>query len=101
MCCRRYLATTAPAGLRWAIAGRSQTKLDAILAGLPGGGTGVATIVADTRDASSVDAMVGSTRVILTTVGPYALYGTAVVEAASAAHCSLAPPWRNGVNTPI
>ena len=69
-----YLARHAPAGMRWAIAGRDRGKLTA--RGLP-----VDVIVADSREQASIDAMVASTRVILSTAGPFARYGTPVVDA--------------------
>lgn len=65
--------------LRWAIAGRSRSKLEAIHEAL--GDASVGVIVADSSDPSSIDAMVEQTRVVLTTVGPYARYGTPVLAA--------------------
>jgi short subunit dehydrogenase-like uncharacterized protein len=65
-------------GLRWAIAGRSQVKLDAIDAGLPGA---IECLVADSANASDMRAMAARTRVVCTTVGPYAKYGSELVAA--------------------
>jgi len=73
----RYLHDHAPDGLRWAIAGRSVTKLKALAATLGD----VPICVVDTGDADSVDAMARDTRVLLSTVGPFLRYGTPVVEA--------------------
>ena len=67
--------------LRWAMAGRSAAKLDAVKATLGDRGARVATIVVDTADAKALDAIVAQTKVILTTVGPYAKYGSEVVAA--------------------
>jgi short subunit dehydrogenase-like uncharacterized protein len=64
--------------LKWAIAGRSQQKLDKINADL---GTSLTTIVADAHDASALDSMTKRAKVICTTVGPYALYGSDLVAA--------------------
>ncbi len=81
---------------KWAIAGRDQSKLDALKATL--GAPELDTIVADSFAADSLARMAGRTRVVLTTVGPYAHYGTALV-AACAEHgtdyCDLAGevPW--------
>ena len=75
--CARHFAEHAPADLRWAIAGRSQGKLDALAAEVSPHGV----IVADSTDPESVDAMVRQARVICTTAGPFARYGTPVVEA--------------------
>lgn len=75
-----YIARrVAPGTLRWAIAGRSQPKLDALAASIEG--HDVPTIVANSGDPASIDAMVEQARVVLTTVGPYARYGSPVVAA--------------------
>ncbi len=66
--------------LTWAVGGRNQAKLDAL-----GLGAGVDILVADARNQAELDALVQKTRVILTTVGPYARYGSELV-AACAAH---------------
>ncbi len=64
--------------LKWAIAGRSQKKLDALNAEL---GTSLTTIVADAQDATALDGLAKRTKVVCTTVGPYALYGSELVAA--------------------
>jgi short subunit dehydrogenase-like uncharacterized protein len=74
-----YLAEKAPADLRLAIAGRNEAGLRALHQSLNRPNVGV--ICADSDDAASVDAMVASTRVLATTAGPFALYGTPVVDA--------------------
>lgn len=75
--------------LRWAIAGRNRTKLDQVAADT---GADVERIVADAADRDALDAMVASTRVVVSTVGPYALYGSdlvaSVVEAGHG-YCDL------------
>lgn len=76
-----YLAEHAPEGLRWAIAGRNQAKLDAVLERL---GVDVPTIVADSSDDASLHALAASTRVVVTTVGPYLLHGEPLVAACAA-----------------
>src|ERR1700761_3066152 len=76
-----YLAASSGAG-RWAIAGRNRSKLDAVRERLPGD---VPAIVADIGDPASVRAMAESTRVLITTVGPYINYGEPVVAACAAA----------------
>lgn len=73
----RYFAAHAAPGLRWAVAGRSASKLEALAAELDPAGV----IVADSGDAAAVDAMVCRARVLLTTAGPFSKYGTPVVEA--------------------
>lgn len=67
--------------LRWAIAGRSQDKLDELRNSLGLGPEALETIVADSFDSASLEQMARRTRVVLTTVGPYALYGSKLVEA--------------------
>ena len=84
--------------LRWAMAGRSNAKLDALKARLGKRGARVDTVVVDTSDAAALDALVADTKVILTTVGPYAKYGSALVAACAKAgtdYCDLAgeAPW--------
>ena len=56
--------------IEWAIAGRSLSKLDEVKASL--GITALPTIVADSSDPDSLRAMVEHTRVVISTVGPYA-----------------------------
>ena len=68
----------APEGLRWAIAARNATKLAALADSLT---SSPDQIIADSTDAASIDAMVAQARVLLTTAGPFAKYGTPVVEA--------------------
>jgi short subunit dehydrogenase-like uncharacterized protein len=76
----RYLARRAPeVGLRWAIAGRSRAKIDALLHALPSQPDGVLT--ADTSAPESIDALAASASVIANLVGPYARHGEAVYEA--------------------
>ena len=81
--------------LKWAIAGRSTSKLDAVAAET---GATVERIVADAADPAAMRQLVESTRVVVSTVGPYALYGSELVAAAAAAgtdYCDLTgePQW--------
>ncbi|MER8041060.1 saccharopine dehydrogenase family protein [Streptomyces hydrogenans] len=79
-----YLAEHAPAGCRWALAGRSPAKLAALrdrlaadrphLAGLP-------LLVADAEDPVSLRALAAASRVVASTVGPYVWYGEGLVAA--------------------
>ncbi len=93
----RYLAErhgqTGP--LRWAIAGRNAAKLDTVADDLK---LTVDHLVADATDETALRELVETTNVIVSTVGPYALYGSAVVAAAVAAgtdYCDLTgePHW--------
>jgi short subunit dehydrogenase-like uncharacterized protein len=65
-------------GLNWAIAGRNHSKLDAVLRELK---IQVPIIVADAQDAAALKALAASTRVVLTSAGPYALYGSTLLAA--------------------
>ncbi len=70
--------------ISWAMAGRSQEKLEQVRdeMGVP---EAVPLVVADAADKASVDAMVGRAQVIITTVGPYQLYGSDLVRACAVA----------------
>ncbi len=89
------VARTAPPGLRWAVAGRDRSRLDAVRAALaPGAGV----VVADVADAASLAALARGARTVVTTVGPYARYGTPLVVACVAAGTHVAdltgePTW--------
>lgn len=75
----QYFANHAsPEQVRWAIAGRNRQKLEAVRDEV---GVTVDVLVADSQDQSEIDAIVSQTRVILTTAGPFALYGDALVDA--------------------
>jgi short subunit dehydrogenase-like uncharacterized protein len=82
-----YLAQ-APAGTRWAIAGRNQAKLEAVrrrLAEIDPASGDLALLHADVTDPASIRAVAASTRVAITTVGPYIRYGEPLVAACAAA----------------
>ncbi len=68
-------------GLRWAIAGRSRDKLQSVLAETGIEANALPILVADSNDLPSLDAIAANTRVVLTTVGPYAKYGSPLVAA--------------------
>jgi short subunit dehydrogenase-like uncharacterized protein len=83
-----YLARTAPPDCRWAIAGRSAAKLAAVrddLAAIDPALSDLPTVIADVGDDASLRALADSTRVLITTVGPYVLYGDGLVAACAAA----------------
>jgi short subunit dehydrogenase-like uncharacterized protein len=80
-------------GLKWAIAGRSANRLEALRTSLGERAADLETIVADSNDANALASLAARTRVVLTTVGPYALYGSKLVAAcvdAGTAYCDLA-----------
>jgi len=67
--------------LRWAMAGRSMDKLEQVRAELQPGDTDIPLLVADSGSLDDMLELAGETRVVCTTVGPYALYGSTLVEA--------------------
>lgn len=80
-----YLAEHAPAYLRIALAGRSWARLEETRAALPAAAHDWPLIEADASDPASMAALASGTRVVVTTVGPYARYGMPLVEACAAA----------------
>jgi short subunit dehydrogenase-like uncharacterized protein len=90
-----YLAANAPAQMRWALAGRNRSKLDAVAARLAAASPEAPkpdVIVADAADQAALREAAESTRVVITTIGPYALYGGPLVAACAAAgtdYCDL------------
>lgn len=79
--------------LRWGLGGRSRAKLEALRAELARA-TGVADrdlpiLLSDAEDEASLAAVAEQTRVVCTTVGPYALHGSRLVAACVRAgtHC--------------
>ena len=68
--------------LRWAIAGRSDDKLARVAADT---GADVDRIVVDADDAAALAEMCAHTGLVISTVGPYALYGSKLVAAVAEA----------------
>jgi short subunit dehydrogenase-like uncharacterized protein len=68
---------------KWAMAGRSLDKLAAVRDAI-GAPADTPLIVADASDPASLKAMVDQTRSVLSTVGPYQLYGSELVAACAA-----------------
>lgn len=79
----RYLLDQFGCGkaLRWAAAGRSESKLKALREGLGREAAGLPLLQADADDAASLQRLCARGRVIVSTVGPYALYGEPMVKA--------------------
>jgi len=67
-------------GVTWAMAGRSADKL-AEVRDLIGAPSDTPLIVADSSDAASLEDMARRAKCVLTSVGPYSLYGEPVVKA--------------------
>ncbi|GGZ33834.1 saccharopine dehydrogenase [Streptomyces inusitatus] len=84
----RYLAAHAPAGCRWAVAGRSRAKLERLRGLLAADYPGCAElplIEADADDPEALRRLAGSAEVVATTVGPYLWYGEPLVAACAEA----------------
>jgi len=72
-----YMAAQAAASnLKWAVAGRNIAKVRGVL-----GDRDIPVVQADSHDDASIHALAQKARVILTTVGPYARYGSSLVAA--------------------
>jgi len=81
-----YLAAHAPAGLRWAIAGRNADKLEDVRRRLgTEGGVDVEVIVADAADVAALSDVARRARVVISTVGPYLQFGEPLVAACAEA----------------
>ncbi len=82
-------------GLTWALGGRSRDKLEKVrarLAAIDPHARDLAIVVGDSADRAGLDAIVRDARVVLTTVGPYAIHGAALVAAcvdAATDYCDL------------
>ena len=67
--------------LKWAIAGRNEAKLKQVREDIAGSDAGqIPIVIADSNNEASLTELAGKTRVICTTVGPYARYGSALVK---------------------
>jgi short subunit dehydrogenase-like uncharacterized protein len=70
--------------VKWAMAGRNAAKLAQVRDEI-GAPADTPMVIADADDPASLDAMVRRTKAVITTVGPYQLYGDALVAACAAA----------------
>src|SRR6478609_8105998 len=77
-----YLAQHAPAGLRWALAGRNPAKLEAVRDRI---GVDVPLLAADATDPTTLADVARRSRLVITTVGPYIEYGEPLVAACAEA----------------
>lgn len=66
--------------VKWALAGRSKSKLEQIRSELGEGAQTLPLILADAADEQALRALCAQTRVVISTVGPYALYGSPLVK---------------------
>ena len=85
------------ANLKWAMAGRSKDKLAAVRDAI-GAPADTPLIVADASDPASLKAMVAQAKSVISTVGPYQLYGSELLAACVASGTDYfdlcgEPPW--------
>jgi short subunit dehydrogenase-like uncharacterized protein len=90
--CRQF----APAGLRWAIAGRNRAKLNLV------NSAAVDVLVAAGDDEDALSRLASQTRVVASTAGPFGLYGTKLVDACvhnRTDYCDITgeTPWIRGL----
>ncbi|HET7385857.1 MAG TPA: saccharopine dehydrogenase NADP-binding domain-containing protein [Nocardioidaceae bacterium] len=78
-----YLASHAPPGTRWALAGRSRARLEAVRERL--GVPGLTVLHADAHDERSLREVAGQSCVVASTVGPYLEHGEPLVAACAEA----------------
>ena len=77
----RYLASRwSSSGLKWAAAARSREKLEALRHFVGPEAYGLPLLVADAKEEKSLAAMCAQARVVVSTVGPYALYGEPLIK---------------------
>jgi short subunit dehydrogenase-like uncharacterized protein len=85
------------ANLKWAMAGRSKDKLATVRDAI-GAPADTPLIVADASDPASLKAMVAQAKSVISTVGPYLLYGSELLAACVASGTDYfdlcgEPPW--------
>jgi len=85
-------------GLRMAIGGRNQERLETLRDDLPDAGSPIAVLVGDSHDTAFMGEMTTRAKVVVSTVGPFALYGSELVAACAengTHYCDLAaePHW--------
>ena len=94
----QYLIQQVTDGLKWAIAGRSSTKLAQLITTLGRKAADLPYLIADVTDEASLQDLCGQTRVVISTVGPYARYGEPLIKVCAATgtdYCDLTgePQW--------
>lgn len=90
----RYLLEQSGAAreIDWAIAGRSKAKLESLRSSLGPQAAQVPLIVADAADETALGGLCARTRIVISTVGPYALHGEPLVKACAGSgtdYCDL------------
>ncbi|MDG1292640.1 MAG: saccharopine dehydrogenase NADP-binding domain-containing protein, partial [Pseudomonadales bacterium] len=67
--------------IRWAMAGRSQQKLEQLRLQLGEAAADIPLLIADAADDAALAELCEQTQVVISTVGPYALYGESMIRA--------------------
>jgi short subunit dehydrogenase-like uncharacterized protein len=75
-----YLLTRADTGLTWAMGGRSLDKLQAVRDEI-GAPASTPLVVIESSDEASLKSLMSRTRLVISAVGPYQLYGNELVKA--------------------
>ncbi|MFN4995176.1 MAG: saccharopine dehydrogenase NADP-binding domain-containing protein, partial [Burkholderiales bacterium] len=75
-----YLLTRSDSGLKWAMGGRSMEKLQAVSAEI-GAPASTPLLVIESSDEASLKSLMSKTRLVISAVGPYQLYGNELVKA--------------------
>ncbi|KAF7562201.1 hypothetical protein G7046_g1930 [Stylonectria norvegica] len=94
-----YMAKTLPRDVKWAIAGRSKGKLEAVAKDLSLEGTKGAVYALDLTSEDDIVKLIKTTRVVINTIGPYAnSCGPAVIKACAEngtdyVDCAGEMPW--------
>ena len=93
--CKYFDERLGESSFSWSIAGRNEVKLNRLRASLK---TPVEVIIADAENAADMASLVREAPLIVSTVGPYAKYGSLLVDAATASgtdYCDLTgePQW--------
>ena len=80
--CRHLFARHGASGgeVRWAMAGRSRGKLERVRQDLGAGAGDIPLLLANADDETALTTLCQQTRVVISTVGPYALYGSELVR---------------------
>lgn len=78
-----YIIASLPTNIKWAVAGRSRSKLESLVDSLKSlNAQGAQPDVLEVQlTKAELDALAKKTKIILNTIGPYHLYSTPVVEA--------------------
>ena len=75
-----YVLTRSDTGLKWAMGGRSLDKLKAVRDEI-GAPASTSLVVIESSDEASLKSLMSQTRLVISAVGPYQLYGNELIKA--------------------